>query len=74
MAAVSLSVDGVASGDVSARAAKLAGAASVLAFQSIERLLFPQQLPSLGFGVWVISGSLKSMGVILSSKPLGQLC
>jgi len=36
----------------------LAGAASVLAFQSIERLLFPQQLASLGLGVWVISGSL----------------
>ena len=36
----------------------LAGAASVLAFQSVERLLFPQALGSLSFGVWVIAGSL----------------
>jgi cation diffusion facilitator family transporter len=36
----------------------LAGAALVLAFQSIERLLFPQMITSLTFGVWVIGVSL----------------
>jgi ferrous-iron efflux pump FieF len=36
----------------------LAGAASVLVFQSVERLLFPQALGALSFGVWVIAGSL----------------
>jgi ferrous-iron efflux pump FieF len=36
----------------------LAGAAVVLAFQSIQRFVFPQQLASLDIGVWVIIGSL----------------
>ena len=36
----------------------LAGAALVLAFQSIERLIFPQPLSSLRFGVWVVVISL----------------
>jgi cation diffusion facilitator family transporter len=36
----------------------LAGAAMVLAFQSIERLIFPQPLDSVAFGLWVIAGSL----------------
>lgn len=36
----------------------LAGAASVLAFQSIERMLFPLPVASIDVGVWVIGGSL----------------
>lgn len=36
----------------------LAGAAMVLAFQSIARLFFPQKLAALDFGLWVIAGSL----------------
>lgn len=36
----------------------LAGASLVLAFQSIERLLFPQPLVSLILGVWIIAISL----------------
>jgi ferrous-iron efflux pump FieF len=36
----------------------LAGAAVVLAFQSVERLFFPHPTESLIIGVWVISGSL----------------
>lgn len=36
----------------------LAGASLVLAFQSIERLLFPQPLVSLILGVWIITVSL----------------
>jgi cation diffusion facilitator family transporter len=36
----------------------LAGAAFVLAFQSIQRLAFPVPLESLDIGVWMIGGSL----------------
>jgi ferrous-iron efflux pump FieF len=36
----------------------LAGAAVVLAFQSLERLFFPHPTESLEIGVWVIAGSL----------------
>ncbi len=35
----------------------LAGAAMVLSFQSIERLIFPQALDALDFGIWVIAVS-----------------
>ena len=40
------------------QASFLAGAAFVLAFQSIERLLFPVPLEALGAGFWLIGGSL----------------
>jgi cation diffusion facilitator family transporter len=36
----------------------LAGAAMVLAFQSVERLVFPHPTEALEIGVWVIAGSL----------------
>jgi ferrous-iron efflux pump FieF len=36
----------------------LAGAALVLAFQSIERLIFPQPLDAIELGVWVIVASM----------------
>ena len=36
----------------------LAGAACVLAFQSVERLVFPVELDALEIGVWLIAGSL----------------
>lgn len=36
----------------------LAGAAVVLAFQSIQRLIFPQNLAALDFGLWIIAFSL----------------
>jgi ferrous-iron efflux pump FieF len=40
------------------QASFLAGAALVLAFQSIERLIFPQMLVSLELDVWIITISL----------------
>lgn len=40
------------------QASFLAGAALVLAFQSTERLIFPQMLGSLDLGVWIITISL----------------
>ena len=36
----------------------LAGAAATLAFQSIQRLIFPVRIESVEIGVWVISASL----------------
>jgi ferrous-iron efflux pump FieF len=36
----------------------LAGAALVLAFQSVQRLIFPEPLGALDNGLWVIAGSL----------------
>jgi cation diffusion facilitator family transporter len=36
----------------------LAGAALVLAFQSVQRLIFPEPLGALDIGLWVIAGSL----------------
>ena len=40
------------------QASFLAGAAFVLAFQSIERLVFPVPLDALAIGFWLIGGSL----------------
>ena len=40
------------------QASFLAGAAFVLAFQSVERLAFPVPLEGLEIGVWLIAGSL----------------
>jgi ferrous-iron efflux pump FieF len=40
------------------QASFLAGAAAVLAFQSLQRLAFPIELDSLEIGVWLIAGSL----------------
>lgn len=36
----------------------LAGAALVLAFQSVQRLIFPEPIGALDIGLWVIAGSL----------------
>jgi len=44
----------------------LAGAALVLACQSVERLVFPNSLASLEIGIWVIIGSLVSAGVLVA--------
>ena len=46
----------------------LAGAASVLAFQSVERLLFPQTIASVDFGVWVIGGSLIAAAALVAMQ------
>jgi cation diffusion facilitator family transporter len=43
----------------------LAGAAVVMAFQSVERFLFPEPVASLDFGVWVIVGSLLTAAVLV---------
>src|SRR5271157_6523263 len=43
----------------------LAGAAVVLAFQSIQRLVFPVSLDALEIGFWLIGGSLlTSLGLV----------
>jgi cation diffusion facilitator family transporter len=48
------------------QAAFLAGAAVVLAFQSIERLIFPEPLHQLGVGLWVIFASvLAALGLVV---------
>ena len=44
----------------------LAGAALVLAFQSIERLVFPQSLTALNFGVWVVGASLVATAALVA--------
>ena len=46
----------------------LAGAALVLAFQSIERLVFPQSLTALNFGVWVIGASLAATAALVAMQ------
>src|ERR1700757_3120227 len=44
----------------------LAGAALVLAFESIQRLVFPEPLNSLELGLWVISiSTLAALGLTL---------
>jgi cation diffusion facilitator family transporter len=47
------------------QSAFLAGAAVVLAFQSIQRFWFPQRPMSLDIGVWVIAGSLIAAGALV---------
>jgi cation diffusion facilitator family transporter len=46
----------------------LAGAALVLAFQSIERLLFPQMITSLTLGVWVIGVSPMAAAALVAMQ------
>jgi ferrous-iron efflux pump FieF len=46
----------------------LAGAAVVLAFQSIERLIFPQPLQALDFGVWIIVASMLAAGGLVAMQ------
>jgi ferrous-iron efflux pump FieF len=46
----------------------LAGAAVVLAFQAVERLVFPEPLSSLDVGVWVIVGSLAAAAGLVAMQ------
>jgi ferrous-iron efflux pump FieF len=46
----------------------LIGAALVLAFQSIERLLFPTPIEALDIGLWVIVGSLVAAAGLVSMQ------
>jgi ferrous-iron efflux pump FieF len=46
----------------------LAGAAVVLAFQSLERLFFPHPTESLDIGVWVIAGSLVAASALVAMQ------
>jgi ferrous-iron efflux pump FieF len=46
----------------------LAGAAVVLAFQSVQRLVFPQPFVSLDIGVWVIVGSLVAAAALVAMQ------
>ena len=46
----------------------LAGAALVLTFQAIERLLFPQPLDALELGAWVIAASMLAAATLLAMQ------
>jgi ferrous-iron efflux pump FieF len=46
----------------------LAGAAAVLAFQSLERLFFPHPTASLDIGAWVIAGSLVAATALVAMQ------
>jgi ferrous-iron efflux pump FieF len=46
----------------------LAGAAVVLAFQSVQRLWFPHPTESLDIGVWVIAGSLAAATALVAMQ------
>ena len=50
------------------QSAFLAGAAVVLAFQSVERLFFPQPTESLEIGAWVIAGSLVAASALVAMQ------
>jgi ferrous-iron efflux pump FieF len=46
----------------------LGGAALVLAFQSVERFIFPQNLTSIDIGVWVVAGSLAAAAGLVAMQ------
>jgi ferrous-iron efflux pump FieF len=46
----------------------LAGAAVVLAFQSLERLFFPHYTESLDIGAWIIAGSLVAATALVAMQ------
>jgi ferrous-iron efflux pump FieF len=46
----------------------LAGAAVVLAFQSLERIFFPHPTESLNIGTWVIAGSLVAATALVAMQ------
>jgi ferrous-iron efflux pump FieF len=46
----------------------LAGAAVVLAFQSLERIFFPHHTESLNIGTWVIAGSLVAATALVAMQ------
>jgi ferrous-iron efflux pump FieF len=50
------------------QASFLAGAAFVLAFQSLERLVFPVPLEALEFGFWLIGGSLAAACALVAMQ------